>query len=75
MLLLLLVCMIRLSFKHWCTRFYDLIIMLWMFFFFFFLLFFLLFFSVQGFTIFGETFAYVTIFNPTIEVVTLRLRG
>ena len=24
---------------------------------------------------FGEIFAYVTVFNPTIEVVTFRLRG
>ena len=29
----------------------------------------------QGFTILGESFAYVAIFNPTIEVVTFRLRG
>ena len=28
-----------------------------------------------GFTIWGEIFAYVAIFNPTIEVVTFRLRG
>ena len=28
-----------------------------------------------GFTIFGEIFAYVTVFNPTIEVVTFCLRG
>ena len=28
-----------------------------------------------GFTILGEIFAYVTIFNPSIEVVTFRLRG
>ena len=29
-----------------------------------------------GFTIFGEIFAYVTVFfNPTIKVVTFRLRG
>ena len=28
-----------------------------------------------GFTILGEIFAYVTVFNPTIEVVTFRLRG
>ena len=28
-----------------------------------------------GFTIVGESFAYVTVFNPTIEVVTFRLRG
>ena len=32
-----------------------------------------------GFTIFGETFVYVTVFvlflNPAIEVVTFRLRG
>ena len=28
-----------------------------------------------GFTIWGEIFAYVTVFNPTIEVVTFRLRG
>ena len=28
-----------------------------------------------GFTIFGEIFAYVTIFNPTIEVVTFCLHG
>ena len=28
-----------------------------------------------GFTTLGEIFAYVTIFNPTIEVVTFRLRG
>ena len=27
------------------------------------------------FTILGEIFAYVTVFNPTIEVVTFRLRG
>ena len=27
-----------------------------------------------GFTILGEIFAYVTVFNPTIEVVTFRLR-
>ena len=27
------------------------------------------------FTSFGEIFAYVTVFNPTIEVVTFRLRG
>ena len=28
-----------------------------------------------GFTILGEIFAYVTVFNPTIEVVTCRLCG
>ena len=28
-----------------------------------------------GFTILGDIFAYVTIFNPTIEVVTFLLRG
>ena len=28
-----------------------------------------------GFTIFGEIFVYVTIFNPTVEVVTFRLCG
>ena len=28
-----------------------------------------------GFTILGEIFVYVTVFNPTIEVVTFRLRG
>ena len=28
-----------------------------------------------GFTILGEIFAYVTVFNPTIEVVTFRLHG
>ena len=28
-----------------------------------------------GFTILGEIFVYLTIFNPTIEVVTFRLRG
>ena len=28
-----------------------------------------------GFTSFGEIFAYVTVFNPTIEVVTFRLHG
>ena len=28
-----------------------------------------------GFTIVGEKFAYVTVFNPTIEVVTFRLHG
>ena len=28
-----------------------------------------------GFTSFGEIFAYVTVFHPTIEVVTFRLRG
>ena len=28
-----------------------------------------------GLTILGETFAYVTIFDPTIEVVTFHLRG
>ena len=28
-----------------------------------------------GFTIFGEIFAYVTVFNPMIEVVTFCLRG
>ena len=28
-----------------------------------------------GFTIFGEVFAYVTVFNPAIEVVTFRLHG
>ena len=27
-----------------------------------------------GFNILGEIFAYVTVFNPTIEVVTFRLR-
>ena len=27
-----------------------------------------------GFTILGEIFAYVTVFNPTIKVVTFRLR-
>ena len=28
-----------------------------------------------GFTILDETFAYLTVFFPTIEVVTFRLRG
>ena len=28
-----------------------------------------------GFTILGEIFAYVTVFNPTIEEVTFRLHG
>ena len=28
-----------------------------------------------GFTVLGEIFAYVTVFNPTIEVVTLLFRG
>ena len=28
-----------------------------------------------GFTTLGEIFAYVTVFNPTIKVVTFRLRG
>ena len=28
-----------------------------------------------GFTIFREVFAYVTLFNPTIEVATFRLHG
>ena len=28
-----------------------------------------------GFTVLGEIFAYVTVFIPTIEVVTFRLRG
>ena len=28
-----------------------------------------------GFTIFRDSFAYVTVFNPTVEVVTFRLRG
>ena len=28
-----------------------------------------------GFTIFGEIVEHVTIFNPTIELVTFRLRG
>ena len=29
----------------------------------------------MGFTIWGENFAYVTVFNPTIEVVTFCLGG
>ena len=29
----------------------------------------------HGFTILGEVFAYVTVFRPTIEVVTFGLRG
>ena len=28
-----------------------------------------------GFTILGEIFAYVTVFNPTIEIVTFHLHG
>ena len=28
-----------------------------------------------GFTIMGAIFVYVTVFNPTVEVVTFRLRG
>ena len=30
---------------------------------------------ISGFTIFGEVFAYVTVFNPTIEAVTFRLHA
>ena len=30
---------------------------------------------VLGFNTLGEIFAYVTVFNPAIEVVTFRLRG
>ena len=44
--------------------------------FFFFFFFFFAFTALSlGFTILGERFAYLTVFNPTIEVVTFGLRG
>ena len=45
------------------------------FFFFFFFFFFVPQLYLWGSPLLGEIFAYVTVFNPTIKVVTFRLRG